>query len=171
MQLTQVHKKNIKSEKYHFCNKREPFAKDCLKCKAWFKKKYKPSALVCFTSNLSKVLYNTWWINSGRTTHVSKTMHRFLMVQTININEKFIFMGNRVKAPVEGIGTYCLILDSGYHLDLFQTLYVSSVSCNLISLSKLDSVGYFLHLGMDVSVCLNIIILLLLEFFFMIYTN
>ena len=56
-------------------------------------------------------------------------------------------MGNRVKAPVEGIGTYCLILDSGYHLDLFQTLYVSSVSCNLISLSKLDSVGYIFTFG------------------------
>ena len=51
-------------------------------------------------------------------------------------------MGNRVKAPVEAIGTYRLILDTGHHLDLFQTLYVPSVSRNLISLSKLDSVGY-----------------------------
>jgi len=47
-------------------------------------------------------------------------------------------MGNRVKVPVKAIGTYHLILDTIYHLDLFQTLYVPSVSQNLVSLSKLD---------------------------------
>lgn len=43
-------------------------------------------------------------------------------------------MRNRVKAPVEAIGTYPLILDTGYHLDLFQTLYVPSISRNLVSI-------------------------------------
>ena len=51
-------------------------------------------------------------------------------------------MGNRVKAHVEAIETYRLILNTRHHLDLFQTLYVPSISCNLFSLSKLDSVGY-----------------------------
>lgn len=33
-------------------------------------------------------------------------------------------MGNRMKAPIEGTGAYHLVLDTGYHLDLFQTLHV-----------------------------------------------
>lgn len=49
-------------------------------------------------------------------------------------------MGNQVKALVEGIRTYRLILDIGCHLDLFQILYVLSVPRNLISLSKFDYV-------------------------------
>jgi len=36
---------------------------------------------------------------------------------------------------VEAVGTYRLILDIGFHLDLFDTFYVPSIS-------KLDVVGY-----------------------------
>ena len=47
-------------------------------------------------------------------------------------------MGNRVKAPVEAVETYCLKLNMEHHLDLLKTLYVPSLSKNLVSLSKLD---------------------------------
>ncbi|KAL8151535.1 hypothetical protein V2J09_021343 [Rumex salicifolius] len=56
-------------------------------------------------------------------------------------------MGNRVKVLVEAIGTCRLILDTGYHLDLFQTFYVPLISRNLISLPKLDEAGYFFNSG------------------------
>ena len=56
-------------------------------------------------------------------------------------------MGNRKKAPIEGIGTYRLILDSGYYLDLPQTLYVPSLSRNLVSVSKLDVNGFSFKIG------------------------
>ena len=69
------------------------------------------------------------------------------MTQTTNPKRKIIFMGNQVKASVEAIRTYCLILDTRHHLHLFQTLYVPSISQNLISLSRLDSVGYSLKFG------------------------
>ena len=54
----------------------------------------------------------------------------FLMTQNIKPNKKVIFMENQVKALVEAIGTFHLFLDTGYYLDLFQTLYVPSLSCN-----------------------------------------
>ena len=57
---------------------------------------------------------------SSCTTHISNTMQGFLPIQTINPNEKYVFMGNQVKALVEAIGSYCLILDTGHHLDLFH---------------------------------------------------
>ena len=40
-----------------------------------------------------------------------------------------------------------MILDIGHQLDPLQAFYVSSVSRNLISLSKLDSVGYSFTFG------------------------
>ena len=104
-------------------------------------------ALVSFESNLIEVPNNTWWLDCGATTHVSNMMQGFLTIQTINPMENFLFMGNRMKALVEGIGTYRLVLDTGYHLDLYQTLYVPSVSMNLISVSKLDTIGFSFKIG------------------------
>ena len=62
-------------------------------------------------------------------------------------------MGNRVKAPVEAVGTYRLKLDNGHNLDLLKTLYVSSLSRNLVSLSKLDVTPYSFNFGNG---CLNL---------------
>jgi hypothetical protein len=56
-------------------------------------------------------------------------------------------MGNRVRASIEAIGTYRLFLDTSYHLDLFQTFYVPSISRNLVYLPKLDLDGYFINFG------------------------
>ncbi|PHT56192.1 hypothetical protein CQW23_04678 [Capsicum baccatum] len=69
-------------------------------------------------------------------------LHGIPYNQTINKNERFVYMGNRVKAPVEAVGTYHLILDTGSHLDLVETFYVPSLSRNLVSLSKLDKTEY-----------------------------
>ena len=51
-------------------------------------------------------------------------------------------MGNNEKILVEAVGTYRLILDTRYHLDLMDIFYVPSITRNLISLSKLDVAGY-----------------------------
>ena len=102
---------------------------------------------VCFESNLTEVLSNTWWLDSAATTHVSNTIHGFLSIQTINPNENFMLMGNRVRASIEAIGTYRLFLDTGHHLDSFQTFYVPSISKIFVSLPKLDLDGYFINFG------------------------
>ena len=51
-------------------------------------------------------------------------------------------MGNRLKVEVVAVGTYRLILETGHQMDLEDTFYVPSISKNLVSLSKLDRVGY-----------------------------
>ncbi|KAA0056423.1 Retrovirus-related Pol polyprotein from transposon TNT 1-94 [Cucumis melo var. makuwa] len=73
----------------------------------------------------------------------------FLTTRTTNPNERFIFMGNRVKVSVEAVGTYRLTLDTGHHLDLFDTFYIPSISRNLISLSKLDTSEFDLSIDND----------------------
>ena len=100
---TKIQKKN---DKCHFCKKQGHFQKDCLKRKAWFEKKGEYYARVCFESNLTEVPHNTWWIDSGCTTHVSNMMQGFLSTRTIKPNEKFVFIGNREKVLVEAVGTY-----------------------------------------------------------------
>ena len=77
-------------------------------------------------------------------------------------------MGNIVKTPIEAIRTYHLILDAGHHLDLFETFYVPSISRNLVSMSKLDTL---LNLILDVSVCLSTTISLVRVFFLMVYAK
>lgn len=74
-------------------------------------------------------------------------MQEFLSYQIVNPYENFVLMGNQVKAPIEAIGTYRLVLETNYHLDLFQTFYVPSISRNLASLAKLDIDVDFIKLG------------------------
>jgi len=102
------------------------------------KKKGEHNALVCFESTSNKVPHNTWWIVSGCTIHVSNMMQRFISTRTINPNSKFVLMRNKEKIPVQSIGTYRLISNTGFHLDLLDTFNVPSISRNLVSLSKLD---------------------------------
>ncbi|GJY96403.1 hypothetical protein Tco_0513313 [Tanacetum coccineum] len=66
----------------------------------------------------------------------------FLTIQTISPTNNFLYMRNRMKAPIKGVGTYRLKLDTRFHLDLMNTLYVPSISRNLISISRLDVSGY-----------------------------
>nr|XP_016514639.1 PREDICTED: uncharacterized protein LOC107831391 [Nicotiana tabacum] len=98
-------KKDHKANTYRFCNKEGHYQKDCLKRKVWFEKIGTISAFVCFESNLIEVPNNTWWLDSGATAHVSTTLQGFLTIQTTNPNKDFLFMGNRMKAPIEGLGT------------------------------------------------------------------
>ena len=74
-------------------------------------------------------------------------MQGLLTIQAISSNEKFVFMGNKVKAPVEAVETYCLKLDTGSCLDLLETLHVLSLSRNLVSLSIIDVTGYSFNFG------------------------
>ncbi|KAK9128170.1 hypothetical protein Syun_016967 [Stephania yunnanensis] len=131
-----VHEGRIYKElRCHFCRNSGHFKKDCPKRKAWFEKKCIHYIFVCFESNIIEVPNKTRWLDTGATTHVSHIMQGFLSIHPISRTEKFLFMGNRMKARIEGIGTYRLILDTGYFLDLEKCLYVPECSSNLVSVS------------------------------------
>ena len=116
--------------------------KECSKRKAWFEKKGKKFSFVCYESNLAEVPSNTWWIDSGATTHITNDMQGYLSTRKPKESERFVYMGNRLKAEVVAVGTYRLILETGHQMDLEDTFYVPSISRNLVSLPKLDRVGY-----------------------------
>jgi hypothetical protein len=83
----EAHERGQNSIKCRFCKKFGHVQRDCHKRRAWFEEKGKPSAYVCFESNLTEVPSNTWWIDSGSIVHVSNLMQGFLTIQTLNQNE------------------------------------------------------------------------------------
>ena len=56
-------------------------------------------------------------------------------------------MGNGTEVEIEAIGTLRLILDTGFIMDLVDTVYVPIFTRNLISVPRLDSYGYELKFG------------------------
>ena len=126
----------------YFCGKKGHVKKDCIKRKAWFEKRGINLSFVCYESNLVEVPSNTWWIDSGATTHVTNLMQGFLTTRKPKESEKFLYMGNRLKVGVIAVGTYRLLLETGHRMDFLNTFYVPSISRNLVSLSKLDATGY-----------------------------
>jgi hypothetical protein len=47
-----------------------------------------------------------------------------------------------MRLHVEAVGTYMLVIENGYILDLENTFYVPSFSRNLISISRLVHLSY-----------------------------
>ncbi|KAL8140911.1 hypothetical protein V2J09_006932 [Rumex salicifolius] len=136
-----------KEKKCSFCKKMGHFKKDCLKRKAWFDKKGTHYVFVCFESNLIEVPNNTWWIDYRDTIHVSHIKQGFGSIQSIRGVKQYLFMGNRMKARIEGIGTYSLILNTGCHINLEECLYVPEYTRNLVSISRLDNLGFNVKFG------------------------
>ena len=56
-------------------------------------------------------------------------------------------MGNRLKVKVISVGTYRLRLEMGHLMDLVDICYVPTISRNLVSLSRIDELGYWLSFG------------------------
>ena len=71
-------------------------------------------SLAWYETNLIEVPSNTWWLDSGATINVSNK--GFLIIQKPMIMERSIVMGNRLKAEVEAIGIFRLLLDTGFFL-------------------------------------------------------
>ena len=82
------------------------------------KKKGNLISLVCYESNMVHISYNTWWIDSSITIHVANTMQGFLNQRKPTETERSIYSGNWISSHVEAVGTYRLVLRSGFVLNL-----------------------------------------------------
>ncbi|CAJ2644109.1 unnamed protein product [Trifolium pratense] len=121
--------------------------KDCSKYASWREKKGNFLTFVCSEINLVSVPKDTWWVDSGATTHISMSMQGCLWSRPPSDAERFIYVGDGNKVAVEAIGTFRLLLKTGFHLDLVETFVAPSIRRNLISISILDKSGYTCSFG------------------------
>ncbi|KAK8558786.1 hypothetical protein V6N12_042082 [Hibiscus sabdariffa] len=87
-----------------FCKMKGHLKKDCVKYKGWLEKKGKSISLVWFESNMVDVNYNTWWIDSGSTIHVSNSLQGLKNLRELVGAERHIYSGNKMQSYVEAIG-------------------------------------------------------------------
>ncbi|RVX03812.1 Retrovirus-related Pol polyprotein from transposon TNT 1-94 [Vitis vinifera] len=84
-----------------------------------------------FEINLAVVPTDTWWIDTGATTHISVTMQGCLRSRMPTDGERYIYVGNGNKAAVKAIGLFRLQLDSGCSLtDKLYKLNIKTTNGN-----------------------------------------
>ena len=72
--MKNVHDKQDKEITCFFCKKVGHMKKTCTKYAVWREKKGTLLNFVCSVINLAVVPTDTWWIDTGATTHISVTM-------------------------------------------------------------------------------------------------
>ncbi|KAL6335699.1 hypothetical protein AAG906_032893 [Vitis piasezkii] len=118
---TSKQKKQDKEITCFFCKKAGHMKKTCTKYATWREKKGTLLNFVCSEINLAVVPIDTWWIDTGATTHISVTMQGCLRSRMPTHGERYIYVGNGNKAAVKAIGLFRLQLDSGYICGPFLT--------------------------------------------------
>jgi hypothetical protein len=100
-----------------------------------------------------RLLVITWWIDFDSTIHIVITMQGFLNTRKPASNEQRVYSGNKLFSHVEAVRTFRLILKSVYVLDLDNVFFIPCFSRNLISVSKLDIIGFgFLFINSTFSI-------------------
>lgn len=133
--------------KCFFCKKYGHMKNDCSKFAAWKVKKGKFLTFVCSEINLVSAPMDSWWVDSGATTHISMSLQGCLWSRPPSDAERFIYVGDGNKVAVEAIGTFRLLFKTGCYLDLFETYVAPSIRRNLISISVLDKFGFSCSFG------------------------
>ncbi|KAH6785841.1 hypothetical protein C2S51_038296 [Perilla frutescens var. frutescens] len=137
----QKKQKTENSDDCFFCHKPGHQKKECPKYRAWRIKKGTFLTLVCSEVNLASVPGNTWWLDSGATTH-SVSMQGCLSCRKPIDGERYIYVGDGKSVEVEAIEHFRLLLRTGFFLDLKDTFIVSSFRRNSVSISLLDKYGF-----------------------------
>ena len=88
-----------------FVEKSGHLKKKCVKYKAWRVKKGKLLIYVCSEVNLTSVPKDTWWVDSGATTHVSVSIQGCLWKRKPSDDERFIYVGDGQQFRWRPLGT------------------------------------------------------------------
>jgi hypothetical protein len=97
--------------------------------------------MIC-ESLLVDIPLNTWWVDIGASVYITNSLQGFLSVRMLQKGERKLKVANGLEAEVEAVGTLHLMLKSGFILDLYDVVYISSMIRNLISISRLDACGF-----------------------------
>jgi Zinc knuckle len=108
-----------------FCGSEGHMKKICTNYHAWRAKKGNFS-FVCEEVNSVSVSIDTWWIDSGATTHIYVSMQGCRNYRKPIDGERYIYIGDDNKTEVEVIWHFRLLLKTGLYLNLYGIFVVSS---------------------------------------------
>jgi DNA-binding transcriptional MerR regulator len=137
----------VDNDQCKWCKRRGHYQKNCIEFLKHLNKQGEDHVIFVDESLFLSYSKSTWWIDSGATIHVAKSLQGFHTRRTLRRGERSIRVANDVEAKVEAIGELPLELNNSFILRLHNVLYVSSLSRNFIFVSCLDDDGYDYQFG------------------------
>ncbi|GKA53793.1 zinc finger, CCHC-type containing protein [Tanacetum coccineum] len=141
----------------HHCKKVGHWRRNCSSHHAELKKKKnasKASNSCIFTIELYAISNNAWVYDTGYGTHIFNTSRGLKRNRKLKHGALNMYMGNGMRAAIEAIGSFDLILPSGLIVVLDNCHYVPTVTRGVVSISHLVKNGYihtFTNYGISVS--------------------
>ncbi|GKE58652.1 hypothetical protein Tco_1497837 [Tanacetum coccineum] len=138
---------------------KEHLAKDdsCHHCKELLKKKKQvgsASSSGIFTIELFAFPNKSWVYDTGCGNHICITKQGFREARKLKQGALYLYVGNGVRAQVEAIGSYDLVLPNGLVICLDNCRYAPSITRGVVSVHRLVENGFvqcFTDFGISVS--------------------
>ncbi|KAL5582663.1 hypothetical protein UlMin_015105 [Ulmus minor] len=86
----------------------------------------------------TSVSRNTWWLDSGATTHICVSMQGCLSYRKPSDAERCIYVGDGQSVEVEAIGHFRLLLKSGYCCSFGNNRFTLSINSNAVGTGLLN---------------------------------
>ncbi|GKD34586.1 retrotransposon protein, putative, ty1-copia subclass, partial [Tanacetum coccineum] len=107
-----------------------------------------------FTIKLYAFPNKTWVYDTGYGTHICNTLQVLRRSKKLKHRALSLYIGNGMRAAVEAIGSFDLILPSGLIIVLDNCHFIHTVTSRVVSISHLVENGYshtFMNYGISVS--------------------
>ncbi|GKC50850.1 zinc finger, CCHC-type containing protein [Tanacetum coccineum] len=146
-----------KGSVYHHCKEVGHWRRNCPSYKAELKKRKEASMASTsgiFTIKLYAFPNKTWVYDTGYSTHICNTLQVLRRSKKLKHKALSMYIGNGMRAAVEAIGSFDLILPSGLIIVLDNCHFTHTVTSGVVSISHLVENGYshtFMNYGISVS--------------------
>ncbi|GKB78782.1 retrotransposon protein, putative, ty1-copia subclass [Tanacetum coccineum] len=136
-----------KDDACHHCKEVGHWKRNCLVYLAELLKKKKQVGSASSSSIFTIELFsfpnnNSWVYDTGCGTHICITKQGFRIERKLKQGALYLYVGNRVRAQVEAIGSFDLVLPNGLVICLDNCHYAPTITRGVVSVSKND-VLYF----------------------------
>ncbi|GKB99746.1 retrotransposon protein, putative, ty1-copia subclass [Tanacetum coccineum] len=147
-----------KDDTCHHCKEVGHWKRNCPVYLAELLKKKKQvgsaSSLGIFTIELFAFPNKSWVYDTGCGTHICITKQGFREARKLKQGALYLYVGNGVRAQVEAIGSYDLVLPNGLVICLDNCHYAPSITRGVVSVHRLVENGFvqcFTDFGISVS--------------------
>ncbi|GJY30113.1 zinc finger, CCHC-type containing protein [Tanacetum coccineum] len=129
----------------HHSKEVDHWRRKCPSCQAELKKRKEASMASTsgiFTIELYSFSNKAWVYDTGYGTHICNTLQGLRRIKKLKHGALSLYMGNGMRAAVEAIGSFDLILPSGLIIVLDNYYFVPIVTRGVVSISCLVENGY-----------------------------